>query len=57
MGTSFAHVGGSVELLGHHLGPQRSQKRQHEGLKSDLGSRNGRQGVPEGLQGSILKGF
>ena len=57
MGSPFGHVGGSVEPLGHHLGPKWSQKRQHEGLKSDLGSSRGGQGVPEALQGSILRGF
>ena len=57
LGSPFGHVGGSVEPLGHHLGPKWSQKRQHEGLKSDLGSSKGRQGVPEALQGSILDGF
>ena len=46
-----------MELLGHHLCAKWSQKRQHEGLKSDLGLSKGRQGVPEALQGSILKGF
>ena len=57
LGTSFGHVGGSVELLGHHLGPKWSQKRQHEGLKSDLGSSRGGQGVPEARNGSILGRF
>ena len=57
MGSPFGHVGGSVELLGHLLGPKWSQKRQHEGLKSDLGSSRGGQGVPEALQGSILEGI
>ena len=37
LGSPFGHVGGSVEPLGHHLGPKWSQKRQHEGLKSYLG--------------------
>ena len=57
LGRPFGHVGGSVEPLGHHLGPKWSQKRQHEGLKSDLGSSRGGQGVPEALQGSILEGI
>ena len=57
MGSPFGHVGGSVEPLGHHLGPKWSQKRQHEGLKSDLGSSRGGQGVPEALQGSLLEGI
>ena len=57
LGSPFGHVGGSVEPLGHHLGPKWSQKRQHEGLKSDLGSSRGGQGVPEALQGSILEGI
>ena len=56
-GVLLGHVGGSAELLGHLLGPKWSQKRQDEGLKSDLGSSKGRQGVPEALQGSILDGF
>ena len=51
LGSPFGHVGGSVEPLGDHLGPKWSQKRQHEGLKSDLGSSRGGQGVPEALQG------
>ena len=46
-----------MEPLGHHLGPKWSQKHQHEGLKSDLGSRRGGQRAPETLQGSILEGF
>ena len=57
LGSPFGHVGVSVEPLGHHLGPKWSQKRQHEGLKSDLGSSRGGQGVPEALQGSILEGI
>jgi len=57
LGTSFGHVGGSVELLGHHLGPKWSQKRQHEGLKSDLGSSRGGQGVSKALNVSILGRF
>ena len=47
LGTSFGHVGGSVALLGHHLGPKWSQKRQDEGL---LGSSRGGQGVSEALR-------
>ena len=54
LGTSFGHVGGAVALLGHRLGPKWSQKRQDEGLKSDLGSSRGGQGVSEALNGSIL---
>ena len=42
LGTSFEHVGGSVALLGHRLGPKWSQKRQDEGL---LVSSRGGQGV------------
>ena len=57
LGSPFGHVGGSVEPLGHHLGPKWSQKRQHEGLKSDLGSSRGGQGVSEALNGSILGRF
>ena len=53
LGSPFGHVGGSVEPLGHHLGPKWSQKRQHEGLKSDLGSNRGGQGVSKALNGSI----
>ena len=51
LGSPFGHVGGSVEPLGHHLGP--NQKRQHEGLKSDLGSNRTGQGVSKALNGSI----
>ena len=47
LGTSFGHVGGSVALLGHRLGPKGSQKRQDEGL---LGSNRGRLGVSEALR-------
>ena len=54
LGTSFGHVGGSVALLGHRLGPKWSQKRQDEGLKSDLGSSRGGQGVSEALNGSFF---
>ena len=57
MGSPFGHVGGSVEPLGHHLGPKWSQKRQHEGLKSDLGSSRGGQGVSKALNGSIWGRF
>ena len=46
-----------MELLGHHLGPKWSQKRQHEGLKSDLGSSRGGQGVSKALNVSILGRF
>ena len=51
---SFGHVGWAAALLGHLLGPKWSQKHQDEGLKSDLGSSRGGQGVPEALNGSIL---
>ena len=47
LGSSFGHVGGSVELLGHYLGPKWSQKRQDEGR---LGSSRGGQGVSEALR-------
>ena len=47
LGTSFEHVGGSVALLGHRLGPKWSQKRQDEGL---LVSSRGGQGVSEALR-------
>ena len=47
LGSPFGHVGGSVELLGHHLGPKWSQKRQDECL---LGSSKGDQGVSEALR-------
>ena len=47
LGTSFEHVGGSVALLGPHLGPKWSQKRQDEGL---LGSSRGGQRVSEALR-------
>ena len=57
LGGPFEHVGGAVELLGHLLGPKWSQKRQDEGLKSDLGSSRGGQGVSEALNGSFLKRF
>ena len=42
-----------MALLGHRLGPKWSQKRQHEGLKSDIGSNRGGQGVSKALNGSI----
>ena len=42
-----------MELLGHLLGSKWSQKRQHEGGKSDLGSNRGGQGVSKALNGSI----
>ena len=47
LGASFGHVGRSVALLGHRLGPKWSQKRQDEGL---LGSSRGGQGVSEALR-------
>ena len=40
--------------LGHRSGPTWSQKREDEGLQSDLGSSRGGQGVSEALKGSIL---
>ena len=52
--SPFRHVGGAVELLGHPLGPKWSQKRQDEGLKSDLGSSRRGQGVSEAFDGSFL---
>ena len=55
LGTSFGHVRGAVALLGHRLGPKWSQQRQDVGLKSDLGSSRGGQGVSEALNASILK--
>ena len=57
MGTSFGHVGGAVELLGHLLDPKWSQKREDEGLQSDLGSSRGGQGVSEALNGWFLRRF
>ena len=57
LGSPFGHVGGSVALLGHRLGPKWSQKRQDEGLKSDLGSSRDGQGVSEALKGSFLVRF
>ena len=42
LGSFFEHVGGSVALLGHPLGPKWSQKRQDEGL---LGSGRGARGA------------
>ena len=50
----FRHVGGAVALLGYFLAPKCSQKREDQGLKSDLGSSRGGQGVSEALKGSIL---
>ena len=46
-----------MALLGHRVGPKWSQKHQDEGLKIDLGSSRGSQGVSEGLNGSILERF
>ena len=43
-----------MELLGHPLGPKWSQKHEDEGLKINLGSSRGSQGVSEGLNGSVL---
>ena len=53
LGSPFGHVGGSVEPLGHHLGPKWRQNRQHEGLKNDLGSSRGGQGVSKAFNCSI----
>ena len=53
----FERVGGTVELLGHLLGPTWSQKRQDEGPKNDLGSSRGGQGVSEAFNGSFLGRF
>ena len=47
LGGLFGHVGGAVALLGHHLGPTWSQKRQDEGL---LGSSTGGEGVSEAFR-------
>ena len=44
-----------MELLGHLLAPKWSWKRQDEGLKRDLGSSRGGQGVSEALNASILR--
>ena len=55
MESPFRDVGGAAELLGHPLGPKWSQKHQDGGLKSDLGSSRGGQGVSEALNGSILR--
>ena len=57
LGTSFGHVGGAAALLGHRLDPKWSQERHNEGLKRDLGSSRGGQGVSEALNASILKRF
>ena len=54
LGTSFGHVGGSVALLGHRLGPKWSQKRQDEGL---FGSSRGGQGVSEALRSRFSEDF
>ena len=54
MGSPSWHVGGAVELVGHPLGPKWSQKHEDEGLKINLGSSRGSQGVSEGLNGSVL---
>ena len=57
MGGPFRYVGGAVALLGHHLGPKWSQKRQDESPNSDLGLRRGGQGVSEALMGLICGRF
>ena len=51
LGSPFGLVGGAVELLGHLLGPTWNQKPQDVGLKSDLGSSRGGQGVSMGRFG------
>ena len=48
LGSPFRHVGGAVELLGHPLGPTWNHKHQDGGLKIDLGSSRGSQGVSMG---------
>ena len=53
LGSPFRDAGGAVELLGLPLGPKWSQKHRDEGLKSDLGSSRGGQGVSEVLNGSF----
>ena len=55
MGSTFRDDCGAVERLGHPLGPKWGQRRQYDGLKSDLGSSTGGQGVSEALNGSILR--
>ena len=55
--SPFGPVGEAVEPLGHRLGPKWSQKHQNEGLKSDLGSSRGAQGVSEVLNDSFLRRF
>ena len=57
LGGPFRYLGGPVALLGHCFGPKWSQKRQDEGLKSDLGSSRGGQGGSEALNGSNLGRF
>ena len=56
-GGPFRHFGGALALLGHRLGPKWRQNRHDEGLKSELGSNRGGQGVSEALNASILKRF
>ncbi len=53
-GLLFGMLEGLWTLLRHPLVPKWSQKRQDEGLKSDLGSSRGGQGVSEALNGSFL---
>ena len=55
LGSPFRDDCGAVELFGHPLGPKWGQRRQYDGLKSDLGSGRGGQGVSEALNGSILR--
>ena len=57
LGGSFGHVGRFVALLGHLLGPEWSQKRQDEGLKSDLGSSRGGQGSQKLSMGRFWQDF
>ena len=49
-GGPFRHFGVALALLGHCLGPNWRQNRHDEGLKSELGSDRGGQGVLRGSQ-------
>ena len=57
LGGPFGHAGGAVALLGHLLGPKWRQKRQDEGLKSDLGSSRGGQGSQRLSMGRLWEDF
>ena len=57
LGYPFGHVGGAVALLGHLLGSKMEPDRVHKGYIKVSWLKWGRQGVPEALQGSILRGF